>query len=526
MSGLSAQWLWFFDDQLVHSLSEINPGDQRLKKRAAAHPSVVDGVRFWLEGRREDAIDALGEAVRQNDLDAIALTGQIQFEMGAMPEALHSFTNLASRHPDHPCATVNMGLCHARLSNWPEAIACLQRALMLHPDRVEIWFALGVSLMNEKRLAESRAAFSHSLRLNEAYAPALFGLAVCYHLDGKPADALRIYERLMEGQPVREQILTNAMAAAADAQNPAKVREMASRMLQLQPRSIEPHLALAYVALQQNNLEEAAAHCDRAGNAVATLFEHHYNYAVCLLHLRRFHPASEAFENALRLRPNDVDACEGLAQALTELGHETEARKAWQRLAERRPDREDAWFHIGMLAAEKEDAVEAVRAFERCVRLKPEWMEAWTNLGSARWTAGNLEGAREAFQRVLDAFPFHATARRCMAALAVARADAPAAEKYLEGLSGVDWEILYNLAALHHEQGNLERAAQLYRQVLRVNPECMEARFNLGSVLFGLGRIDESQAYWKSAVAGKPEFARHFLNWIGADPLALPTPTL
>ena len=31
-------------------------------------------------------------------------------------------------------------------------------------------------------LTESRAAFSHSLRLNDSYAPSLFGLAVCQHL--------------------------------------------------------------------------------------------------------------------------------------------------------------------------------------------------------------------------------------------------------------------------------------------------------------------------------------------------------
>ncbi|MBL8176788.1 MAG: tetratricopeptide repeat protein, partial [Bryobacterales bacterium] len=377
MSGLSAQWLWFFDDQLVRGLQDVKPEDSRLTKRAAAHPAVVQGVRQWLAGRPDEAIETLAEAVQQNDLDAIALIGQIQFEMGAMPEATLSFTNLALRDPDHPCATLNLGLCQARMGNWAEAIVCLQRALMLHPDRAEIWFSLGVCLMNEQRLAESRAAFSHSLRLNERYAPALFGQAVCQHLDGKPGEALALYERLLEGQPAREQILGNALAAAADARNMAKVREMASRLLQLQPRAIEPHLALAFAALQQGNQEEASGHCERAGNAMATLFEHHYNYGVCLLELRRFHLASAAFENAVRLRPNDVDANEGLAIALTELGRESEARKAWLKLVEKLPDREDAWFQLGLLSAECGEPGESVIAFEHCVRLKPEWQEAW-----------------------------------------------------------------------------------------------------------------------------------------------------
>ncbi|MBL8179121.1 MAG: tetratricopeptide repeat protein, partial [Bryobacterales bacterium] len=144
----------------------------------------------------------------------------------------------------------------------------------------------------------------------------------------------------------------------------------------------------------------------------------------------------------------------------------------------------------------------------------------------ARWAAGNLVGACEAFQRVLETNPFQPGARRSMVALWVARGDAFSAERFLEGTSGVDWQILYNLAALHHGEGNLERAAQLYRQALRLNPDSAEARFNLGSVLFGLGRIDESQSYWKTAVAAKPEYALHFLDWIGRDAVASPTPTL
>ncbi len=526
MSGLSAQWLWFFDDQLVHGLREVNPGDSRVGKRAASHPAVVRGVRLYLEGRAGEALSELAEAVDSDDTDAIALTGQIQFELGCIEDAARSFTRLMERDPNHPCAMLNLGLCQARMRHWAEAIGSLQRALLLHPDRAEVWFALGVCLMNEDRVAESRAAFAHSLRLEENYAPALFGQAVCLHMDGKPGEALAAYERLLEGQPGREQILVNALAAAAEARNAAKTREYASRLLQMQPRSIEPHLALAFVALRDGNVEEAATHCERAGNLMATLFEHHYNLGLCWLELRRFHLASVCFENAVRMRPHDAGANEGLAMALTGLGRESEARQAWMALLEQHPDRTDAWFQAGLLAADSGHAEEAVEAFATCVRLKPDWLEAWNNLGSAHWAAGDLSQAREAFQRVMDVSPFQPVARRSMAALAAASGDSGAAERYLDGLTNVDWQVLYNLAALHHGEGNLERSAQLYRQVLRMQPDAIEARFNLGSVLFGLGRIDESQGYWKSAVAARPELASHFLGWIGSDPLAATTPTL
>jgi tetratricopeptide (TPR) repeat protein len=76
---------------------------------------------------------------------------------------------------------------------------------------------------------------------------------------------------------------------------------------------------------------------------------------------------------------------------------------------------------------------------------------------------------------------------------------------------------MYNLARLHHAEGRLERAADLYHEVIRLRHDTPEAHFNLGSVLHELGQYEESSSAWKTAVDLRPDLARLLLGWIGGD---------
>ncbi|MCC6393300.1 MAG: tetratricopeptide repeat protein [Bryobacterales bacterium] len=519
MNNFAGQWLWFFDDQLVHSLLNVQPDDPRLARRAASNPSVVVAMRLWMERLPEEALQELAAPVRQSDHDAMALAGQILFEMGKVEEAAQLFAKLAAIFPGHPFAGMNLGLCQARMRAWAEAAENLKNALALHPDRAEVWFALGVALVNQKRATEARSAFTRSLRLNSEYAPAWFGQGIACQLEGNHAEALRIYDKLLEAQPDREELLANAVVAAAELRDSAKIRLLAPRLLQLNPKSTHARLALSWIALEQGNLEEANKHCAMVAQANPGDYRHWYNLGVCLLRLGQPEKAGAAFDNAARLQPDDAGAAEGLARSLTAVGRAEDARKAWERVLRLAPDREEAWFRFGLLLYEAGEHSEASAAFDRCVRFRPDWLDAWSNLGNARWSSGDFAGAVTAFQRVLDASPFHSAARRAMAALAVDTGNLTEAERYIEGLSGKDWEILYNLAMLFHSSGKLQRAAALYREVLATKPDFTEARFNLGSVLFGLGRVMEGQDSWKAAVAMKPELAGEILKWMGNGPL-------
>ena len=63
-----------------------------------------------------------------------------------------------------------------------------------------------------------------------------------------------------------------------------------------------------------------------------------------------------------------------------------------------------------------------------------------------------------------------------------------------------------------HQEGRLEEAEQLYRTILKVEPNHLDASNNLGALLFKLGRFDEAEKSYKKAIELKSNFSEGHFN--------------
>ena len=63
-----------------------------------------------------------------------------------------------------------------------------------------------------------------------------------------------------------------------------------------------------------------------------------------------------------------------------------------------------------------------------------------------------------------------------------------------------------------HQEGRLEEAEQLYRIILKVEPNHLDASNNLGALLFKLGRFDEAETSYKKAIELKSNFSEAHYN--------------
>ena len=511
MNDSTGQWLWFLDDDLVHTFLNVEPENPQLVRRAASHPAVVRAMRLWLQASPDEALAELEPAIADGNADALLVAGQIEFERSHFEEAAARYRVLSERFPDHPFASLNLGLCSARLRQWAGAVDSLQRAVLLNPERAEAWQSLGVSLLHQRRTAEARSAFAQTLKLRPEYAPAWLGQAAALQLESKHAEALAIYERMLEAQPGREEILTNALAAAMDLRDHAKARALANRLLQLKPHSQPALLALASAATDDEDFVGAAQWWTRLTETAPDSFEDWFNLGVCHQRMWQSEKAAEAFERAHNLKPDDGEALEGLAQTLRELEDHERTVAAWRKLVHLEPGRDDLRFQAGLVFHDSGLPREAALEFEECTRRKPTWRDAWINLAASCVASGDKDGATRAFETVLKLDPANAAARRSLVVLAIERQDLVTALALRDKLPPGDYEIAYNLAYLLQTQGRLSEAAALYREVLASRRDWAEAQLNLGNVLFALGRPEESKPLWKAALEVRPELARHFL---------------
>lgn len=505
------QWLWFVDDDLVHKFLGLDPENPRLAKRASAHPALTAAIRLRLDGKPDRALEQLHPAIAAGDEDALLLAGQIRFELCRFDEAATTFGELAENCPGNRVASFNQGLCLARLHRWPQAVDCLQKAAVREPERMEVWLTLGICLLNARRPPGAEACFKQALKIRPDYVPALLGRAAAFQVMGDPAGALAIYERLLEAQPERIELLANAVTAASALKDPGRTRDLAARLLELKPGYAGALSALAGVALDASDYDEAIQLCTELTQSAPDVFDHWFNLGLCHQRKGQHVAASGAFDRALALDPDNPEGLEAKARTSSAMGKSRDALEAWSAVVRAAPDRAAAWFQKGLLHYELSHWEDAAAAFERSTQCGAEFpAQSMVNLALSRWKAGKRESARDAFEMALVQDPDCATAKAALVAIDMETGDADAALRRYREFNLRNTGITYNLALLCHERGRTRDAEQLYRKTIEFDPGYGAAKLNLANLLFAAGDRVAAGKLWRTALDSDPSLAGAF----------------
>ncbi|MBI4908722.1 MAG: tetratricopeptide repeat protein [Acidobacteria bacterium] len=517
MGDSSPNWVWFLDQDMVETCLRTEKPPEGVSSRAAAHPAVVEAVRRQIQDDADGALRALAPAIALDNPDALWLAGQLCFERNQFTEAAGYYGRLAAKQPGHPFASFNQAVALGRNRDYAEALEALQCAVVLDPSRPQAWFALGVCLLHCHRAAEARAAFRHSLELRPGYAPALFGEASALQLDGKPGEALAIYDRLAENLPAGggsaelEAVLENALSAAITCLDHGAASRYAGLLRQANPTSTAALAALAVAALNQQDHHGAVQWLGSLVEAKPDSFEDWFNLAVAFSHAADWPHAAHAFETALQLRPNDGDSLEGVSRAWTEQGEFGKALALTDQLTKCDPSRGGAWFRLGWLRMAEphsaEDAILAAEAFRHAAACEPHWVEAWCNLGMCLYETNQGDAARDAYQSALACDPSRSAAHVGLALLELDNRQVTEAEEHYRIAATPQLEIEFRLAMQYEERGDFVTAKKHYESVLQLDPECAPAHWNLGHMLFALGEREKAQSHWRKALDVDPAIA-------------------
>jgi eukaryotic-like serine/threonine-protein kinase len=204
--------------------------------------------------------------------------------------------------------------------------------------------------------------------------------------------------------------------------------------------------------------------------------------------------AIAANTDALRYGPDRAEVRYSLALTLAGTGRLAEAADELRLALLLRPNYDDARRELGQVLARQGRFEEAIAEFEKAIAVRPRYWEHYNGLGRTLLQAARYDEAAAAFGRVVELQPdsFIGHAQLGVTQQFLTNYD-DALKHYARAVAlGADERIYSNIAAIHHQRQDYQKAVEAYREVLRVRPNTHIAERNLGDALARLGQQRQS----------------------------------
>ena len=220
--------------------------------------------------------------------------------------------------------------------------------------------------------------------------------------------------------------------------------------------------------------------------------------------------AEQEYRQALRLRPEYVDALMSLGIVLRAQGQLAEAESCQREALRLDPGSFLALLNLGTVLSSQSRFGEAIDCFERAIAIDPRSARAQGNLGTALLRLNDLRSAWH-FSEALKLDPQHFEAalglgRSCLETGQFERAiEALAHAKRLRPDS---LESQFLFATAHYRAGHFEMARAELERLIREHPEWPTPLVGLASLLADLGQYSKPRALFERALALNPDDAQ------------------
>lgn len=251
-----------------------------------------------------------------------------------------------------------------------------------------------------------------------------------------------------------------------------EAERVARRFLDQQPEAAGVWQQLGMSLSAQN--KEALYAFEKAVQLKPNDVNAHINFGIALLDAGRIETALHSFERALSIQPNSVSALNHVAATLSSVGRYNEALICYQRVVSLKPQQVKAHRNLANAFFGAGRFHEAIASYQRVLEMLPADYEANLNIGNSFRAVQKLEDALRHFQRALEA-----------------RQDAAASH--------------IGVATVLRLQGKADKAEQYCRDTVARYPGNARLQAVLGQALSDLGRFEEAEEVFMALIDKEPQ---------------------
>lgn len=225
-----------------------------------------------------------------------------------LAESVASYQRAVHLAPGYVEARHNLGIVLAKLGRVDEALRHLVEAARLAPGDAAMRNVIGFVLVQAGRPHEAVAHHRAALQLQPGYALAHAGLAGALAQAGRVTEALPQFEAALRADPGDAETLGAFGVALLQAGQTTAAIGRFEQALALNPNLVAVRSRLGAALLQQGEAARAVPHFQIAARQQPEDPASRYQHAQALIVLRRWGEAEAALIEALRLRPDFVEA--------------------------------------------------------------------------------------------------------------------------------------------------------------------------------------------------------------------------
>ena len=213
-------------------------------------------------------------------------------------------------------------------------------------------------------------------------------------------------------------------------------------------------------------------------------------------------------QRALSLAPDCVACYQTLAQISVRHDNSEKALAYLVAARKRAPEDPEVLFEFGKVCLERNLVDDALSALSKAVELQPDNDSYVYALGSANVGGGHLPDALALFQRLLQKHPHDASLTYAIGAVYYLQAkysDAEASLKESLAVQPNQVAASYYLALTYDAIGDDDRAIPVFRELLKNNPRHAPSYVKLGGILLRAHQYEDAQQNLQRAVALDPD---------------------
>lgn len=483
--------------ELFARMGDLANAEATLRAAVAARPKD-DEIKLALvdflsaSGRADDARRTM-EAFAKADDGNLALQtalGRLYGAQGRRADALRvlgGVVDASSEGVQGLRARVELARIHITARDFVAARKLIDEVLeenALDPGALSLRAALA---MDRKDYADAIADLRSALRDSPDDADMLRLLARAYVANGDRPLAMQTLESVIAHAP--QDVESHLLLAGLHAREgkPADAVPVLRAALAARPNDARVATRLAQSLVEARELDQAKTLARALVGRKDTAPAGHYYLGLVAEAQSDRKAAEAAYRASLALSPTGTEPLSRLVSLLLAGKRTAEARAVLERAAAGAPNHPVAMQLLGELDLQAKAYPQAAQRFEAAIRAQPTWWLPYRALAIAAREQGNLAAARAAYERGVRA------------------TQGP--------------ELLLDLAALDLQVGNTASAMAAYRQVLKRDPESLDAINNLAMLLMmppnvSQAALDEAQSLARKLERSNQPAHLDTLGWV------------